>query len=240
MTLGLKGKYQAIKKANSASASELQCFVPSVQSIKNRSYRIHVCHASDLSEMLRGRIWAMFERNMKTIYEETNVFEWDPSGKQEEMFHSLARFLLVMSDKTSDDTGEIDKNELLGYATFRFIEKIGETWFISSENARRLGLGKAIIGNLEYMGQALKMTDIMLTTFTKNGEANAFYSSLGFEVDRTSPDYEEDEWVDEEEETNSDPVDYMYRRLTAILTRFYFEIKILNYIIVKTALNGRG
>ncbi|KAL5518851.1 hypothetical protein ACEPAH_534 [Sanghuangporus vaninii] len=188
--------HPAIKKANAASSGEIQEYVLTKQTIKNNEYCFIIRKSSELSDPLKERIWTIFENNMKSIYQTGNVFPWDPPEKQKQMFHEHSRFLLIGSG--SEGAGSSVREEaLLAYCIFRF-ERDGDRNVVyvyelqASDVARRLGLGRALIENLESIGRGFKMSLIMLTHLKGNEAARAFYDSLGFEVDETSPDYEDD------------------------------------------------
>ncbi|THH06809.1 hypothetical protein EW145_g3831 [Phellinidium pouzarii] len=209
MTMGTDIRHPVIRRANVVSSTEIQRSVPLQQTVRNRkqgsispsaeaylpavSYCFQIRKAAELSQALRSQIWAIFERNMKTIYETTNVFEWNPPEKQEEAFHDLSRFILVTPAVETDSS---EGQDLLAYIIFRFEreDKRNVVYVYelqTKESARRLGLGTALITNIVSVGRNLGMTSVMLTHFKVNNEADPFYESLGFKVDRTSPDFED-------------------------------------------------
>ncbi|KAI5124600.1 hypothetical protein M0805_004211 [Coniferiporia weirii] len=206
-------RHPVIRRANAVPSVEIQLSVPLRQSVKNVEYHFQVRGASELSQTLRTQIWSIFERNMGTIYKTTNVFEWNPPEKQAEMFDDLSRFILVTPATNVED--ENDRQDLLSYSIFRFEREDKRNVIYvyelqTNENARRLGLGKALIMNLTSIGRDLGMSSVMLTHFSVNSKVRPFYDSLGFKVDRTSPDYEE-------EDDESTDADYGYSILSCQL-----------------------
>ncbi|KAL5534149.1 hypothetical protein ACEPAG_610 [Sanghuangporus baumii] len=193
--------HPAIRKTNTASSDKIQEYVPIKQTIKNNEYCFIIRKSSELSDPVKERIWSIFENNMKSIYETGNVFPWDPPEKRKQMFHEHSRFLLICpgSDSGSESSDSSVREEaVLAYCTFRFERDEGRNVVYvyelqASDVARRLGLGRALIENLESIGRGFRMSLIMLTHLKGNEAAGAFYDSLGFEVDETSPDYDEDD-----------------------------------------------
>lgn len=95
-------------------------------------YSLNLKDSKEIDQSLKDQIWSIFESNMRQMcaishiiifwgrswisYENTDVFDWNPSEKQAEMFHELARFLLIFA-KTS---GSCEERKLLAYSIFRF------------------------------------------------------------------------------------------------------------------------
>ncbi|KAL5495172.1 hypothetical protein ACEPAI_634 [Sanghuangporus weigelae] len=196
--------HSAIRKANAAPSGKIQEYVATEQTIKNNEYCFIVRKSSELSDPLKERIWTIFENNMKSIYETGNVFPWDPPEKRKQMFHEHSRFLMIGSGSESESERadfSVREEAVLAYCIFRFERDEGKDVVYvyelqASDVARRLGLGRALIENLESIGRGFQMSLIMLTHLKGNEAAKAFYDSLGFEVDETSPDYEDDRAVE--------------------------------------------
>ncbi|PAV22168.1 acyl- N-acyltransferase [Pyrrhoderma noxium] len=193
-----------IKRANKVKSSELQKSVKTSHNIKSRQFHFKVCRSVELSETMKDQIWTIFENNMKTLYISSGVFPWDPKSKKEEIFNKYSRFLLVTPQEEDSESKREDK--LLAYSIFRF-ERDEERNAIyvyelqTSKDARRLGLGKALIDSMKSIGRTYKMSILMLTLIKANETAKIFYESIGFETDETSPDFDE---VSEEEEDDED------------------------------------
>lgn len=104
-------------------------------------------HARELPDDLRQQLWAIFEQNMKAkyvsihhyavvfdsgkcSYESSISFSWEPEEKKKELFHSLARFLVVLTHDVQvstevNDTNRVDAKEALAFCTFRFEREDG-------------------------------------------------------------------------------------------------------------------
>ncbi|KAK0198411.1 acyl-CoA N-acyltransferase [Armillaria mellea] len=170
-----------VRDANKASAAELS----NVLNISDPIFE--VLTSSDLSKQLRGDIFAMLESNMRDLYAQSS-FGWDPTDKRKEMFDSLSRF--VVARRT-------DTQALSGYTIFRFEHENDSDMLYCyelqvSNASRRSGLGRKLMDLLGSIGRSWRMQKIMLTVFEANDAALAFYFALGFVVDETSPDPDDD------------------------------------------------
>ncbi|KAH7931053.1 hypothetical protein BV22DRAFT_1108918 [Leucogyrophana mollusca] len=164
---------------------------------------------SELHDDHRQNIWKIFEENMRELYV-TSSFGWDPNAKKLEMFDPLSRFILIENipaDTGGSDTAESPGRSLLAYTIFRFEREAKEDVAYCYElqvarTSQRLGLGKILTQHLLDIAAHWQMQKVMLTVFKANKSADAFYRSVGFSLDVTSPGYAEDEegWEDEDEE----------------------------------------
>ncbi|KAK0465127.1 acyl-CoA N-acyltransferase [Desarmillaria tabescens] len=171
-----------VRNANKASAAEL-----------SKALRIsddpnfEVLTSSELSKSLREDIFAMLETNMRDFYLQSS-FGWHPAEKRKEMFDPLSRFIVARRP---------DTQVLAGYSIFRF-ERENDLDMLYcyelqvSNTSRRNGLGRKLMDLLGSIGEAWHMQKIMLTVFEANGAALVFYVALGFVVDETSPDEDDD------------------------------------------------
>ncbi|KAG6845785.1 hypothetical protein H0H87_003839 [Tephrocybe sp. NHM501043] len=118
-------------------------------------------------------------------------FGWNPTSKQDELFHRLSRFILIYA---ADD--------LVAFTMFRFEYEDKEELLYCyelqiRESHWRKGLGKLLIQILERIGVEWGMEKVMLTVFKVNEDAIKFYHALGFTMDESSPGYlEEDDDMD--------------------------------------------
>ncbi|POM67026.1 N-acetyltransferase [Phytophthora palmivora] len=134
-----------------------------------------------LSEATRESIVALFEGNMKTLYQASD-WGYDAAAKHAELFETEARYLLVY-----------DAESLVGFAHFRFVEDDGAFVLYLYEvqlatTAQRHGLGKFLMQLLLLVARKHEMELMVLTVFKHNTGAMRFYRErLGFEIDETSP-----------------------------------------------------
>ncbi|KAG1826006.1 acyl-CoA N-acyltransferase [Suillus subaureus] len=198
----------AINKANKATSTQLEACILTSRELNGARLHFVVKTSSELSDVERERIWNIFESNMHLFYT-TSSFGWNPRSKKEEMFHSHARLVLCSESIPSEF-------RIVAYTIFRFereakqdvvywletpsssIEKSYELQV--TEESRGLGVGKLLMGSLFDIGSRWRMKNVMLTVFkVANSAASAFYRSLGFDLDSSSPGYaEEGDWQDEE------------------------------------------
>lgn len=136
----------------------------------------------------------------------TSSFGWDPRAKKEEMFHSHARLVLCerCDDAPLGSESISPESRIVAYTIFRFEREAKQDVVYCyelqvTEESRGLGVGKLLMGSLFDIGSRWRMKNVMLTVFKTNSAASAFYKSLGFDLDPSSPGCaEEGDWKDEE------------------------------------------
>ncbi|KAF5390170.1 hypothetical protein D9757_002867 [Collybiopsis confluens] len=175
--------------------------------------------AANLSENLRSQIWNIFEENMQSLYIDSST-GWVPSDKRTELFHVLARYILLTPAGNPD--------EIVCYSTFRFEHEDGEDLLYCYELQvdrahQHKGFGRFLIGTLETIGRKMLMEKVMLTVLAANKAALEFYKAIGyyahhfclsasvfdisirFQLDPCSPTYHDG---DEEGAENDKDIDY--------------------------------
>lgn len=111
-------------------------------------------------------------------------FGWDPKEKKEELFHKDARYIIAHI-VAQDDSPPV----LTAYGSFRFDmeemmsgdeEPVLYCYELQvSTNARRAGLGSALMSDIEALARAWSLNKVMLTCFCANTSALAFYRRIG-------------------------------------------------------------
>ncbi|TDH72406.1 hypothetical protein CCR75_000810 [Bremia lactucae] len=154
---------------------------------------IRSAQSVNLSEATREHIVALFESNMKSLYQ-TSDWGYDANAKRSELFEAEARYLLV-----------IDANEsLVGFVHFRFVDDDGALVLYLFEIqlaaiTQRQGVGKFLMQLLLLVARKHGMELVVLTVFKKNTGAMRFYRErMGFEIDETSPSASGDDSKDYE------------------------------------------
>ncbi|KZT72732.1 hypothetical protein DAEQUDRAFT_663387, partial [Daedalea quercina L-15889] len=167
--------------------------------------RVEVLLASELSDQDRKEIWSILECNMKDLYAGSS-FGWIPNDKQAELFHELSRFLLVRKTAllVASPLGPTETRcPISAYSMFRFeVEEKKDVVYCYEmqvlQELKRSGIGRCLMQQLVSIGKYWQMQKIMLTVFKSNSAARSFYKAIGFELDPTSPEYDDS---DSEEDT---------------------------------------
>ncbi|EMD42210.1 hypothetical protein CERSUDRAFT_129691 [Gelatoporia subvermispora B] len=200
-----------VQRANQASAAQLAASITGQEELKaSQHVDVALLTASELPQELREAVFALWERNMRTLYVESS-FGWDPTSKERELFHTTSRFIVVCP---TDNASMISQSDVIAYTMFRFDREDGQNVVYCyelqvHEKAQRMGLGKYLMQQLASIGRTWHMKKIMLTCLKANSAAKRFYITSGFELDPTSPEYiSSDEEIDEGQIDETVNVDY--------------------------------
>ncbi|KAF9785540.1 acyl-CoA N-acyltransferase [Thelephora terrestris] len=180
--------------------------------------------ASSLSAADKGIIWRILADAMKEMYEGSS-FGWNPTKKKRELFHKLARFILVRTRESA---------EVVAFTSFRFEEEDGFAVVYCYElhvspNFHRCGLGRKLARMLFDICRQRRLDKVMLTVFKANTIAIRFYENIGFVLDPSSPEYGstlpaddgDDSWEDEGGGHVNEECDYMILSKAAIPSSYY-------------------
>lgn len=129
----------------------------------------------------------LLEETSATDYKRSSK-GWSRKDKKAEMRDARMKYLLLHQNSTGSDdpsplTGE---KSLLGFLSFMLDmeDEIDVAYCYEihlAEGARGRGLGKLLMRTMENIGDAIPMSKAMLTVFTSNVSARAFYESQGYE-----------------------------------------------------------
>jgi ribosomal protein S18 acetylase RimI-like enzyme len=108
---------------------------------------------------------------------------WHPQAKREEMLEKDMRYILL---RPTDD------ERIVAFISFMLTTEEDEAVVYIyelhlSSGLRGTGIGKALIELVESVGRAVRVAVSMLTVFTANKHAEAFYRHLGYFEDASSP-----------------------------------------------------
>lgn len=192
--------------AAAAAPTKVLASAASEASLVRRGFRLDVKAAADLSTTERAAVFALFAANMRAQYERN--WGWEPRKKRRELFGLATRFILATELATAGSGGSgggrcnrrssARRGGLAAFTSFRFEPDDPDhpqraalyTYELQvAATCRRLGLGMALMTNLEAIAAQLpQISSIMLTVFKTNGPALALYTkALGYAVDATSP-----------------------------------------------------
>lgn len=171
-----------INKANSLEAP-LPNLYQNFTSKDEINFDISCSRAKDLPPETCSWIMDLMERNMKKSYESSS-WGWSADKKRQELFDSTAWQLVASTNSV-----------YVGFSHFRFdVDDDREVLYcyeLQLEScARRKGLGRFMMQALESMALQNKMQKVVLTVFKSNTSAVAFFHSLGYKLDITSPNDE--------------------------------------------------
>ncbi|GMT10681.1 hypothetical protein PFISCL1PPCAC_1978, partial [Pristionchus fissidentatus] len=145
--------------------------------------------ATNLSDETFQWVFALFETNMRLMYEKSQ-WGWDPENKKNELQATTARYLVLKNDKGKE----------IAYCHFR-IDMDHEYAVIYcyeiqvEKEYQRKGLGSIIMNVLERLAVKLDMDKIMATVFKYNIRSLNFFRKIGFEEDETNPSYDERDYL---------------------------------------------
>ncbi|KAG2448673.1 hypothetical protein HYH02_006030 [Chlamydomonas schloesseri] len=152
--------------------------------VNGHAHQFRSHHAADLPKEQLEWCLDVCRENMAALYE--RVWSWNDMKKRRQLTSSASRFLIAYDINAA--------RAPVGYINFRFEYEDGEAVMYCYElqvarAAQQRGLGRAMMELLEQIAWGAGMSKVMLTVFTENRPALAFYSKLGYRLDETSPDY---------------------------------------------------
>jgi len=155
--------------------------------LKDEAGSITVQHfkAQSLSPTLFKWIMRLMEKNMKRIYKRSQG-GWKERKKIKEMTSKTSRYLVAFKD-----------SKPVAFSHFQFDMDYGREVLYCYEiqletSVRRLGLGKHIMKTLEAIAGASKLPLVVLTVFKHNPDAIEFFRNLGYSIDETCPEDDEE------------------------------------------------
>ncbi len=142
---------------------------------------------SDVDDETFEQIFRLERDNMKDLYENC-AWGWHEKKKRAEMRDDRARYLIA-----KDSVGNVQ-----AFSHYRFDIDFDVPVLYCYElqllpKVRRLGLGKFMLQTLELIAFTNDMRKVVLTVFKNNSDACRFFEKLRYEVDETSPEYDEND-----------------------------------------------
>jgi ribosomal protein S18 acetylase RimI-like enzyme len=152
----------------------------------NKQYTIKCIKSPSLTPQQKIDVFALFEANMKEMYDKT--WGWNKDDKIKELFAPTSTFLIIQDD--------VNNNKVVAFTMFRFEwddEEEPEYPVLYcyelqiSDECQGKGIGKRLMELLVQFQKACLMRKVMLTCFKINTLAMNFYLKNGFYIDEYSP-----------------------------------------------------
>ncbi|CAD6992766.1 unnamed protein product [Ceratitis capitata] len=145
-------------------------------------YKLYCRAKGDMDVKTLKWAFKLAERNVGPFYKALQM-GWQPKVKQNDLNKKWARYL-VATDKSGQP---------VAYTMFRFDMDYGHSVLYCYEmqieaDHQRQGLGKFIMNALEQCARHWHMDKVVLTVLKNNDNALAFFKTIGFSLDETSPD----------------------------------------------------
>ncbi len=163
---------------------------------KEERFSLESRKANSLSFEEKEEVYALFEENMKSFYMQT--WGLKKEDKMNELFHPAARLFCVHAAPSTGEEEDVKKSKgpIVAFTLFRFewddeeepeypVLYCYELQIRSTFQGR--GLGRKLMDVLKVTATKLKLQKVLLTCFTCNEAAMAFYKSIGFDIDEYSP-----------------------------------------------------
>jgi ribosomal protein S18 acetylase RimI-like enzyme len=150
---------------------------------------------ASLSEAEFTRCYNLIDETSSADYRASSD-GWDPTHKKEEMKDVDMRYLLVRRSNSLPGS-EVDEdrnpdNDIVAFVSFMLTMEENEAVIYiyevhSDTSVRGIGLGKFLMQYVEDIGRNAEVVRSMLTVFTRNTHAEAFYRRLGYIEDASCP-----------------------------------------------------
>mmetsp|Transcript_24605 Transcript_24605/g.59617 ORF Transcript_24605/g.59617 Transcript_24605/m.59617 type:complete len:162 (+) Transcript_24605:3-488(+) len=125
---------------------------------------------------------------MRELYEAT--WGWDANKKLRELRSTQARFIIVVEGH--EGGGGAEERQPVAFLHYRFVEDARRPVLYVYEiqvvdAAQGKGYGHLLMRRAEEIAADKQMAKVVLTCFTINHKALAFYNKVGYSVDETCP-----------------------------------------------------
>jgi ribosomal protein S18 acetylase RimI-like enzyme len=141
------------------------------------------------------RCFGLIEETSSADYKAASTHGWDPDWKKKEMRLPVMRYLLVRREPDAKGESQENDSKILAFLSFMLTMDDNERDSVLyvyelhlDTTVRSTGLGKYLMGFAETIGKNVGVVKIMLTVFTSNEHAEAFYRRLGYDNDVSSPE----------------------------------------------------
>nr|CAG4652367.1 EOG090X0MNC [Triops cancriformis] len=186
----IAGYQQLVSKAN--NQVDLLVDFPVFKTYKKNDLQVTI-RCSRVTQMDANLVnWAvdLLQRNMQAMYEQSQ-WGWDLRKKRKEMTEEEAWYLIVQTSS---------EQKPIAFSHFRFDmdydRPVLYCYEVQVEPAfLRKGLGKLLVQLLALVAFKSQLHKVVLTVFRHNSDARAFFQSLGYSTDETSPEEDETDYM---------------------------------------------
>jgi GNAT superfamily N-acetyltransferase len=172
--------------ANALDKAAFARYLPQEHSIASKdgqaTYPWTFSHSQNLSSEELESCFGLIEETSSADYRAASQ-GWHPEAKRKEMLETDMRYIVLRAPEESN---------ILAFTSFMLTSEEDEAVVYIYEihlsaSLRGTGVGKSLIELVESIGRAVGVQMSMLTVFTANKHAEAFYRHLGYSDDASSP-----------------------------------------------------
>lgn len=139
-----------------------------------------ISSAETISPSLADSAFRLVEQNLKQSYIDAPSFGWDEASKRAEMLEKPTRYLLLLRG-----------GSLVAFLSTQLVDEDGPVLYCYelqvTAAAQGQKLGSWLMKLFHLLASELGVCRTMLTCFTSNKRALAFYKALGYVLNDTSP-----------------------------------------------------
>lgn len=178
-----------LSATNSLNELAFAKYLPTEHSITTKdgltTYPWTVRASQSLSEDELESCFGLIEETSSADYKAASQ-GWHPDAKREEMREKDMRYILLRQPSNTPDSN------LAAFTSFMLIPEDDEPVIYIYEihlspALRGTGIGKTLVNLVESIGRKVGVQMSVLTVFTANAHAEAFYRHLGYTEDDSSP-----------------------------------------------------
>lgn len=166
-----------------------------IEELTGRDVNIVLLSAKDLKSTHKDVLDAcvdFVEASSADDYKKSEM-RWSLTSKRKEMLLPDMKYLVMQERSSSSDNRDDGLQPVCGFTSFMITYEDGhEVVYIYEIHLQPafcgLGIGKILLGLVEYVGRRIKVEKAMLTVFKSNKRAVKWYDRMRYTTDEFSPD----------------------------------------------------